>query len=285
MLDLIEALIGRTLLWRIARKAYLHARREGSLDMAVNGEAWLQRRFAERSARLGMPLTIVDVGANYGQWSRSMVKALRRAGAPRASLTLFEPVEPVRLALAETVKGFADAADVRIEPLALSDTSGTAIMLMQELRSGIHHLRSEAWEEPGDAAPVEVDRLDGYWRALGGGPLDLVKIDAEGFDPKVIAGMEELLAAGSVEVVQFEYGPLFVRTRSYLRDLFNLGDYHGYLLGILHGHGIETLSDWHEDLERFYPSNMLLLRPSAAEWLGAVPIRYGRYNTREPVRS
>ena len=283
MLNLLEALIGRTLLWRIARKAYLHTRREGSLDLAVNGETWLQRRFAERSARLRKPLTIVDVGANYGQWSSSMVQALRGAAAPRASLTLFEPVELVRQALAETAKGFADATNVRIEPLALSDYSGSAVMLVQELGSGVHHLQSEISDEPGEAATVEVHRLESYWRARRAGPIDLVKIDAEGFDPKVIAGMEELLAAGSVEVVQFEYGPLFVRTRAYLRDIFELGVRHGYLLGILHGRGIETLSEWHDDLERFYPSNMLLLRPSAAEWLGALPVCYGRYNTREPV--
>ena len=41
MLSLIERLIGRDLLWRLSRRAYHHARREGSLDFAVNGEAWL----------------------------------------------------------------------------------------------------------------------------------------------------------------------------------------------------------------------------------------------------
>ncbi|MEO5641291.1 MAG: FkbM family methyltransferase, partial [Sphingomicrobium sp.] len=202
ILNLLEKMIGRDLLWRISRRVYLHARREGSLDFAVNGEAWLQRQFARRSRASGAALTIIDVGANYGQWSSAMIKALR-----------------------------------------------------------------------------EARTLDDYWAGRGGGPIDLVKIDAEGYDPSVIAGMRGLMAAGSVDVIQFEYGELFRRTRTFLRDMIEIAHRHGYRYGNLHRNGIELLDQWHFDMESFFGSNKLLIHPRALEWLPAKPMTYSPRNT------
>ena len=84
MFTLLERLVGRDLLWRFGRRLYHHARREGSLDLRHNGEAWLQRRVARHAAAQTRTLTIVDVGANYGQWSKSMIGELAAANAPRA---------------------------------------------------------------------------------------------------------------------------------------------------------------------------------------------------------
>lgn len=278
LLHLIERLLGRERMWKISRRLYHHARREGSLDIAVNGEAMLQAMLARRSASEGRPLTVVDVGANYGQWSLSLLDAVARAQAPRPTLLLFEPVPAIREALAAKLVD-ADAA-WSIEHIALSDAPGSGTMLVQDVAAGTHHLAAADFSYGGVELPVVIDTLDRVWK---GGPIDIVKIDAEGFDPKVIAGMEGLLARGEVGVVQFEYGVLFVRSRSYLLDVFKLAQRTGYVFGILHGCGIETLAAWHEDLERFTPATMLLLHQRMADALGAVPVRYTASNTRVAV--
>lgn len=278
MFHLIERLIGRDLLWRLSRRAYHHVRREGSLDHLTNGEAWLQDRFAHHSAAQGKPLTIVDVGANYGQWSSTMVEALKRNAAPKASMTLFEPVPPIRALLTETMAK-QQAADVRIEPLALSGKSGRMTMTVNEIGSGTHHLGEIEGDEQGETLSVEVNTLDAYWSARGGGPIDLVKIDAEGYDGNVALGMRELLARGDVDVIQFEYGVLFMRTRMYLRDMIDLAHAHGYRFASLYHGGIEVIDQWHPDIESFVASEKLILHPRAVDWLGAREVRYTPSNT------
>lgn len=278
MLNLLEKIIGRDLLWRISRRAYVHARREGSLDFDVNGEAWLQRQFAQRSQASGTALTIVDVGANYGQWSSAMIKALREADAPPPSMTLFEPIPAIRARLEPAMAALA-LGEFRIEPFALSDQAGEMKMTRNDVAAGTHHLGPVEYDEVGDELTVKVRTLDDYWADRGGGPIDLVKIDAEGYDPSVIAGMRGLMAAGSVDVIQFEYGELFRRTRRFLRDMMEIAHTHRYLYGTLHRNGIELLDQWHFDMESFFGSNKLLIHPRALEWLPAKRMTYSPRNT------
>lgn len=138
----------------------------------------------------------------------------------------------------------------------MADRTGEAVMRMHEVEHGTHHLDAEDFSAGGVQVSVQVDTLDNYWRKQGGGAIEMVKIDAEGFDPKVIAGMGGLLAAAAIDLIQFEYGSLYIRSRSFLYDVVELGARYGYRLGILHRRGVETLKQWHFDLERFTGSNM-----------------------------
>ena len=266
-------------MWKIGRRLYLHARREGSLDFEVNGEAWLQRALAERSAMNGIGLRVVDVGANYGQWSRAFLSTLRRTGAPAADFTLFEPVPAIAETL-ETVPAEFPEHRIEVERCAVSDELGTAKMVFTQLEAGNHHLQSAAGALAGDEIHVRVTTLDTYFGATDR-PIDIVKIDAEGFDPKVMAGMARLLARQAVEIVQFEYSWQFIRSRAFLYDIFDLGKAHGYRLGLLTKTGVEIHPEWHPDLEKFNASAMVLLRPSTGDWLTQRSVSYRADNTHD----
>ncbi|MGQ0590675.1 MAG: FkbM family methyltransferase [Sphingosinicella sp.] len=279
-LGLIERVLGRRLMWKIGRRLYLHARREGSLDMESNGEANLLKALAKRAAREGRTLNVVDIGANLGSWSTSLMEALQTAGAPRARLTLFEPVPAIRATLTDTMQGWASFADIVIEPMALSDQHATMTMMVTGPSTGTHHLQADLHNFEGQAIDVSVTTFDAYMHGRKTTHIDFIKIDAEGFDPKVIVGMEDLLARGGVDLIQFEYSILFVRSRAYLADLFARGARHGYVVALLSQQGIELFPAWHPDLERFYASPMLLVRDG---WSAPLPAWEGYYeadNTR-----
>ena len=278
-LSVIEVAIGRRIMWKIGRRLYLHARREGSLDFEVNGEAWLQRALAERSAMNGIGLRVVDVGANYGQWSRAFLSTLRRTGAPAADFTLFEPVPAIAETL-ETVPAEFPEHRIEVERCAVSDELGTAKMVFTQLEAGNHHLQSAAGALAGDEIHVRVTTLDTYFGATDR-PIDIVKIDAEGFDPKVMAGMARLLARQAVEIVQFEYSWQFIRSRAFLYDIFDLAKAHGYRVGLLTKMGVEIHPEWHPDLEKFNASAMVLLRPSTGDWLTQRSVSYRADNTHD----
>ncbi|HET9428659.1 MAG TPA: FkbM family methyltransferase [Allosphingosinicella sp.] len=279
LLSLIEVAIGRRAMWKIGRRLYLHARREGSLDFERNGEAYLQRALAQHSAATDKALRIVDVGANYGQWSRAFLSTLRESRAPAAELILFEPVPAIADAVAGLAAEFPEHR-IKLERCAVSDEIGTARMIMTQIEAGNHHLEASSGALQGEEIEVPVTTLDNYFDAPDHA-IDIVKIDAEGFDPKVLAGMKSLLARHAVEVVQFEYSWLFIRSRAFLHDVFDLAHAHGYQVGLLTGRGVEIHPKWHQDLEKFNASAMVLLRDTAREWLTARDVRYRPDNTHD----
>ena len=207
-----------------------------------------------------------------------MLAALDRHAAPLASMTLFEPVPAIRALLTSAMAGQAGAAIV-IEPLALSDEPGQLPMVVHDLSAGTHHLGAIEQHEQGETISVEVTTLDRLWSARDGGPIDLLKIDAEGYDGKVILGARALLERGAIDVIQFEYGVTFMRARLYLRDLIDLAHASGYRFGTLHGGGIELIDAWHPDIESFIACNKVIVHPRAIGWLGATEVSYSPSNT------
>jgi hypothetical protein len=73
---------------------------------------------------------------------------------------------------------------------------------------------------------VDVTTLDDFLAANGVSAVDLLKIDAEGYDLEVLKGAEQTLSAGRVRVVMAEVGfhpgddrhPLFDDVRDMLVD-------------------------------------------------------------------
>lgn len=268
LLDVLETLIGRRRMWKLGRRIYLHARRQGSLDFETNGEAVLQKALVSRSKERGRGLTVYDVGANHGQWSRSLLAQIAQAGAPKASLVQFEPMLPIIPSLKALREEYAEHATAEIVECAVSDAPGTAEMVFTGVEAGNHHILSDAHQFDGEQVSVPTITLDQYHRGHQYGFVDAVKIDAEGFDPKVMAGMSEMFANRAVGIVQFEYSPLFIRSRAYLSDIFTLAESGGYRVGLLTSQGVEIFEEWHPDMERFYPCAFVVVHP---DWLDLMP--------------
>lgn len=275
ILDLVEAVIGRRRLWKLGRRMYLHARREGSQVIEENGELALQQAVVARARSAGRPLRVIDVGANHGQWSRSLLGEARKQGLKDVRLTQFEPVPDMRPSLDRLRDEFADTAEVTLIPCAASDEPGRLRMIMTGASAGTHHLAAEDYPYEGEEISVDVVTVDGALKDDSPESLDLVKIDAEGFDPKVLQGMQGLLAGGRVDVIQIEYSILFIRSRSYLYDVFKIAERHGYRVAVLSRKGFEIHAEWHPDLEHFYPAAIVLLHPRAESLMPSREVRYG----------
>lgn len=87
MTELSEA--ARRVAWRVGRRLYCAARGEGANRMAVNGESYVQGRLLAAADR---PLTVLDVGANIGDWTQSLLD--QHASRPEIDLRVFafEPI-------------------------------------------------------------------------------------------------------------------------------------------------------------------------------------------------
>ncbi len=132
--------------------------------------------------------TAIDIGANYGEWTVQMARAVGPAGKVYA----FEPVQ----ALAGCVQKTMDVNGLKqteIVALATSNKDGQASFPVNLDHSG----RSGFGQSHAGDAIVEISvktvKLDSFVRERQINRLDFLKIDVEGHESEVLEGAQNIL--------------------------------------------------------------------------------------------
>ena len=155
----------------------------------------LERHAAELAARLEINC-VIDVGANQGQWARS----LRRAGY-RGRIVSFEPIRASFERLRETAAGDPDWT---VHHAALGDREGSLTLLRTAnslLASALPASRFAEAKFPDEYAVAAQEttaarRLDAVFPDLVAGlarPRVFLKLDTQGFDLRVFEGARGVL--------------------------------------------------------------------------------------------
>lgn len=247
--------------WLVRRVAGLsrhildwHANLNYELDS--NGEAQVLRRLAPFEPRV-----IVDGGANVGDWSLAA-----HTLCAQAQLHAFEISPPTFQTLKTRLSG---RERVRLHNLGLSDEPGEVTL---------HHYANAPalstvtdYPHPFESQPLaaRVVRGDDFLGDLGVSHIDLLKIDVEGMEERVLRGFERLLRSRAVDLVQFEYGRVNILNHFLLADFHAFFKQRGYRVGKLYPDGVE----WREyDLadEDFRGPNYLACRADRADLLQAL---------------
>ena len=111
----------------------------------------------------------IDVGANVGLWTRSLVREFQQVIA-------FEPVAMFRECLSRNVT----APNLLVQTVALGDINTTARMNITEGNTGHTHIDPTSIGQ-GDTIVCTLDSFE-YQN------LDYIKLDCEGFEYKVLLG-------------------------------------------------------------------------------------------------
>ena len=139
---------------------------------------------------------LLDVGANIGQ------TAIRfRAAFPKARIISIEPVAETFAQLAARTRAFG----IERHHIALGAKSGRMTMYLTPFSVTSSLVRPPEDDIRG-TQEVEVVTLDQFAKLNGIGAIELLKIDAEGYDMEVIAGGSGLLSGGAVKSVLVEVG-------------------------------------------------------------------------------
>jgi len=162
-------------------------------DNAVYWEgAWeaSTRGALRRLARPGM--TILDVGANVGCHTLDLSRCVGRSG----QVIAFEPTVWAVAKLRRNLSLNSWTHNVRVERLALSDEDqpGKAYCF----RAQWHHRHGPMEPERG---VVDRLKLDTYCQRAGVQRVNLIKIDVDGFEAKVLRGAQALLERGPPALV------------------------------------------------------------------------------------
>jgi FkbM family methyltransferase len=205
-------------------------------DVARNGEAALLHRL-----RPFAPTTLLDVGANVGDWAMVARRAL-----PGATVHCFEIAEATASVLAANIAEAGLSDHVVINRIGLGAAEGEiALFFTPESDTESSTLRAAVEYAAKDQAlstiletTARITTGDTYLREHGLTHVDLLKIDVEGAEFSVLEGFADSFASGAIDMVQFEYGPLNLTTRKLLADFDSFLARHGFLLGKIYPEGV-----------------------------------------------
>ena len=187
-------------------------------------EAHVQRLFAAMELR---DATAIDVGANLGLHTL----ALRDCVGPRGRVIAFEP-EPHNFALlTENLRVNGPSPNVTTHRQAVGAAPGTCRLALHPTNFGDHRVTNSAPENTNPAAnhhpantanhassnnsantvEVPINSLDETLAALPAGTIQLIKIDVQGFEMSVLAGLTQTLARHPDALVMIEVFPEALR--------------------------------------------------------------------------
>lgn len=152
--------------------------------------------------------TVVDVGANVGQWSEMLLDLIEPA-----RLVIIEPEPRV---FAELQRRFGMRRGVELHQTAVGDTNGVTRLRVTRDTTGASILlpRDEMRELVGSNWTVESEvevpmrTLDTLLADLS--VISLLKIDVQGFEREVIAGATQTLARTNFLLIELNYQRQYV---------------------------------------------------------------------------
>jgi FkbM family methyltransferase len=201
-------------------------------------------------------LILFDVGANIGDYSL----LLKEVFGAQAIVHSFEPSKKTYVKLAANLSkqvncyqhnfGLGDKAD-RVVLYTDHDESGLASVYKRKLdHYNIDMNQSE---------DIVLQTLDAFCAENEITHVNFLKIDVEGHEKNVLHGAKQMMDAGKIDFIQFEFGGTSIDARSYFQDYFYLLN-DKYQVHRIVKDGVHPISAYNELYELFLPTNFLAVR-------------------------
>jgi FkbM family methyltransferase len=229
-------------------RRYVDANRgENNQDVLRNGEEWLMRK------KLPASKVVLDIGSHVGEWAELAIRI-----NPMIDLHCFEPSHEAFGHL--TKRGFPK--NVRLNNTALDAQEGQQQLFVfrgaDSLNSffqfpGIEATWGAHLQE--DSLTVPCTTVDAYCAEHGIETIDLMKIDVEGSELRVLCGALGMLRRKAIRCIQLEHGFPAIGSRLLVKDFFDLLTPLDYRLFKLYPKELRPLPTYDYHLETFQYSN------------------------------
>jgi FkbM family methyltransferase len=207
---------------------------------------YLKSRFNNKHKKI-----IFDVGANRGEYVAHVLDILK----DNVLIYAFEPLKEAGKVLK---KNFSRYQKVKILNTGLSDKKGRSVIYFDENISELASLYKR--QHLSMSLPVKLDKketidlttLDWFCIKNRISRIDLVKIDAEGNELKVLQGAKNMLGENRIN---------FIQSGTYFRDIYLLLSPNFYIYRLLQD-GLARIKKYDEKQEIFIMSNFVAINKS-----------------------
>jgi len=153
-----------------------------------------ERRFLQTILKPGM--TVVDVGANIGIYTRFFAQVLGSTGCVHA----FEPDQLNFSRLTDAVHGLGN---VVVNRAAVGERSGTTTLFLSDQFNVDHR----TFDSGGGRVGISVKQvaLDDYFPTAS--RIDVIKVDVQGFELQVLQGARRLMTDNARLTILTEFWP------------------------------------------------------------------------------
>jgi FkbM family methyltransferase len=161
----------------------------------------------------------LDVGANFGYFSILMSEL----SGPGGRTIAFEPNPRVASLLKSTA--FVNGNKFEVAQVAVADKSGEAVFSVNDKELGGGTIQKNEPQANRSQYTVPTISIDDLVSNKGLKKVDIMKIDVEGAEPLVFAGMEKTIAANPGIRMIVEYSPsIYANARQFTESLFSRFD-------------------------------------------------------------
>lgn len=227
---------------------------EGVDDHTFQGEVWVLDKL-RKVVQDDSNLVFIDVGALYGDWS-----VFVRERFPTAKIIAVE-MDP--RGYARLSERFADDENVVTVHAAVYLSDDEEVTFAAYDRPEISTLLSYPY--PGTPRREKVKTIRGDTLVRRYVPenyqIAYVKVDAEGVDYAVVSSFTETLRERAPWCIQFEYGPMHIEARTFLKDFYTLLG-RDYNLGKIYYPGGVVFRPYDYSLENFWRANWVAVHRS-----------------------
>lgn len=180
---------------------------------------------------------VVDVGANIGLYT-----CIAAAASPDSRVLAFEPVPENYHFLLDNVNTNGVSARVLAEMQAVGEREGELVLHLSNRQIGTHSASAENTEECSGTTIVPMTDLDSYLKTHDMPPVDLMKIDIEGYDGFALRGAVATLRKDRPTIF-IEFNPSALSNCGFepheLLELIAAHGYHIFIVDLLDSRLIE----------------------------------------------
>ena len=198
------------------------------------------------------PRLAIDIGGNIGDYTSEL-----RRWHPEMEVHVFEPSTTN---ISKLTKRFNTDAKIIIQPFAVSDSVGSAILFSNYPGSGLGSLVQRNLDHANVkfniTEPVKLIRFENYWEdILKCRQIDILKLDIEGYELNALRGFGRAL--NNIKIIQFEFGGCNIDSRSFFRDFWYFFLTEGFELYRMTPFGLQHIHRYVERDECFKTTNFI----------------------------
>ncbi|MBN1317286.1 MAG: FkbM family methyltransferase [Anaerolineales bacterium] len=166
--------------------------------------------------------TFIDVGANIGNWTALLMSFSKSA------VTGFL-YEPSKCAMEKLISQYGNDRRLSLFRTALGDECGMTTFYEEPNAGQTSSVVKGVSDRASIPVQIPLTTLDHEFEKHHLDHVDMVKIDAEGYDGYILKGAKRILMEQRIGAIQFEYNTSWLNARFTLAEALNLLEKAGYV--------------------------------------------------------